>query len=281
MYRICKLAAGILFVICVGAADADDAMAGPECSANVCVVNVIAKSLVTPPCTGYSVLVAYSTVSGATMIQCSAASNAQDNKTFIYDRLRGDVKTFEFQGGRFIRPDAWAKVENEGIRDQFASSPLCPAKKRESPGAGVLIVVEKHPSDSDEHPYCYSVNYVVAGENSLTVRGDDGKELTPLSEKASEGWIQLKQKLAPYIGAGHASQPSKGKPASVTSERASLYLTPNAADASKMYLVKGDKVEVIDSSKLGDGWCFVRYVTKRGSAIERWARAQDLDVQNQ
>jgi hypothetical protein len=281
MYKICRIAAGALCLIWVAAASADDAVAGPECSANVCVVNVIAKNLVTAPCTGYSVLVAYSTISGATMIQCTAATNAEDNRAFVYDRFHAEGKTFEFQGGKFIRPNAWEKVQSEGIRDRFASSPLCPGKKREEPVAGTLLIVEKHPSDSEEHPYCYGVNYVVAEGSVVTLRSDDGKELTPLLEKESERWAALERKLSPYVAGGDSSQKGKQqKTASVKSERASLYSAPNAADASKMYLVQGDRVQVIDDSKLGDGWCLIRYVTKTGKTIEKWAQAQDLELQD-
>ena len=264
MYKVCRFSAGLLCLIWVAAASADDAVAGPACSANVCVVNMLA----------------YSTVSGATMIQCSAPSNALDNRAFIYDRLSPKGKTFEFQGGKFIRPDAWDKVESEGIPDRFAPAPLCPAKKkRDTPVAGTLIIVAKHPSDSEDHPYCYSVNYVAASENVLTLRSDDGQDLAPLSEKSSEEWDGLKRKLAPYIAAGNPSKQLKQEvTASVKSQKASLYSAPDTATASRMYLLQGDKVEVIDDSKLKDGWCFVRYVTKTGRTIEKWAQAQDLEL---
>jgi len=268
-------------LICSVAAWADDRVSGPDCSANVCVVNVLDNSLILGPCTGDAVLVAYSTTSGATLIQCSPSSGNEDNRTFVFDRLNGGAKSFEVQGGRFLRPTGWDQVEREGVRDVFGLVPLCPGTKRAAPGAGELILVEKHPSDSDEHPYCYSVDYVVAGSSSLTVQSDDGKELAPLSEQGSREWTPLRQKLAPYSVAAKASQPAKtGKAASVSSAKALLYLTPSKTDASKMYLIKGDQVEVIDDSKLSQGWCMIRYVTKTGKAIERWALAEDLEIQH-
>jgi hypothetical protein len=277
MSRISRLA--LLGLIWSVAVHADDRVAGPDCSADVCVVNVLDTSLITGPCTGYTVLLAYSTTSGATLIQCNAPSSNQDNRTFVFDRLNGGAKSFEVHGGRFLRPGAWDQVEREGVRDEFGLVPLCPQTKRAAPGAGELIIVEKHPGDSDEHPYCYRVNYVVTGSNRLTLRSDEGKELTPLSQQGSEEWARLRQKLAPYSAAERASEPAKaGKAASVTSMKAVLYLTPSKTDASKMYLIKGDQVEVMDDSKLAEGWCMIRYVTKTGKAIERWALAEDLEI---
>jgi len=278
MSKISRLA--LLGFIWSVAALADDRVAAPDCSANVCVVNVFDQSLITEPCTGSTVLVAYSTASGATLIQCNAGSSPEDNLTLVFDRRNQGIKPFEVQGGRFLRPTAWDQVAREGVPDTFGVVPLCPGTKRAAPGPGQLIIVEKHPSDSEEHPYCYSVDYVMAGSNSLTMRSDAGKELTPLSEQGSKQWAALRQKLTPYTMAEKASEPARtGKAASVRSEKASLYLTPNKTEASKMYLIKGDQVEVIDDSKLGEGWCMIRYVTKTGKAIERWALAQDLEIQ--
>jgi len=31
---------------------------------------------------------------------------------------------------------------------------------------------------------------------------------------------------------------------------------------------------------MGDGWCLIRYVTKTGKTIEKWAKAQDLELQD-
>jgi hypothetical protein len=275
----CKLAAVLVGIVCAGSACAEEAVSEPACAADVCVVNVLAARLIPPPCAADSVLVAYSKSSGATLIQCSSPSDAQENKGFIYDRLDHGVRPFEFLGGRFIRPDSFGEVEKEGVPDKFGRVPLCPAKGREAPARGELLIVEKQPNESDSEPYCYRVNYVLAGKGSLTIRGDDGRELPAMPEKAAAQWAKAQETLSQYIDAGPGNKAAMpARTASVISNRAGLFVSPHAADASKIYLVKGDKVEVLDDSKIADGWCLVRYVTKAGKSINRWAHAQDLDV---
>ena len=278
MFKVFSLLGWSAWLVCAAAGcAADDAVSQPECSAKVCAVNIFAKSLVTAPCVGYSVLVAYSTANGATLIQCSKFSEPEEDRMFIYDRLNRGAKAFEFDGGKTVSAESLTKPE--GIADKFSSRPLCPAKNRKTAAEGELVFVEKQASDSQDNPYCYVVYHVVAAESGLTVRSDDGKELDPLSVKASEQWDGLKRKLAPYIAAGNPIKQLKQEvTASVKSQKASLYSAPDTATASRMYLLQGDKVEVIDDSKLKDGWCFVRYVTKTGRTIEKWAQAQDLEL---
>ncbi len=280
-----RILAGILaggaWLSCAGVLGAaDEAVSAPECAAKVCTINVFAKSLITAPCVGFSVLATYSTRNGATLIQCSQFTEPENNRLFIYDRQKHDGKAFEFDGGSTITAEGLAEAKTEGIPDKFASRPLCAAKGREEPGEGDLVFIEKRPNNSEDDPYCYRAYYVVAGASGLTVHSDEGKELTPLPEKGTEEWSRLRQKLEPYMAGEKAAEPAKpGKAAAVKSEKASLYMKANTSDASKMYLVKGDKVEVIDESKAGDGWFRIRFVTKSGKAIERWAQAQDLEVQ--
>lgn len=275
-----RLAAAIVWLSCAAMGWADDAVSAPACASDVCVINVTAAELIPASCAGDSVLLAYSKASGATAIQCSDPADAQDNKAFIYDRLDHRVKPFEVVGGRFIRPDSFSEAEKDGVPDKFGSVPLCRVKGREAPAGGELLIVQKRTNDSVSEPYCYQVNYVIAGKGSLTVRGDDGHELPALSEAAALQWAKAEEKLAGYIDAGSSASPiNAARTTLVISERAPLFLTPDSTQASKMYLVKGDKVEILDDSKLADGWCRVRYVTKTGRDIERWAQAQNLDVQ--
>jgi hypothetical protein len=276
-----RLAAAIVCLSCATAGWADDAVSAPACASDVCVINVLSAGLIPASCAGDSVLLAYSKASGATVIQCSNPSNAQDNKAFIYDRLDYRVKPFEVLGGRFIRPDSFGEAQKNGVPDKFGPVPLCAVKDQEAPVAGELLIVQKRTNDSDSAPYCYQVNYVLAGKGSLTVRSDDGRELPALSEPAALQWGKAGKKLAGYIDGGHsASSINAARTTLVISERAPLFLTPDSTQASKMYLVKGDKVEILDDSKLADGWCRVRYVTKTGRDIERWAQAQNLDVRH-
>jgi len=278
MFKGFRVFLALLLLVCASFAEAEDPVSQPECSANVCAVNVYATNLITSPCVGYSVLAAYSTTSGATLIQCSKFLEAEESMLFIYDRLNREGSAFEFTGGKSISSDGLAAAQTDGIRDKFASRPLCAARERSVPAAGELIFIEKRPNGSEDNPYCYRVYYVMAGA-SLKVRSDVGEELTPVSEKVSRQWGAFRQKLTAYLVAEKAAAPAEAKKmASVASEKASLYSRPDLAGASRMYLVKGDKVEIVDESKVGEGWCLIHYVTKTGRTLEEWVRARDLDL---
>jgi hypothetical protein len=277
MSRACRRIAVLIWLAFSCASFADDDVSAPACAEDVCVINVFATKLVVAPCAGYSVLAAYSKLSGATLIQCSSLADAEENKAFIYDRHDREVKSFEFDGGRFIRPDYLATAETQGIPDKFGPVPLCAAKNLEVAAAGELLIAEKQPNNSASDPYCYRIHYIVAGKGSLSIRSDDGKELSPLSEKATVEWTQLREKLSPYLDREQAGVAHK-QDRTVTSDKAPLFSAPDLAAASRMYLVKGDKLEVIDDGKSGNGWCLVRYVTKTGKSIEKWIQERDLDT---
>jgi len=265
-------------LVCACAAVADDAVSAPECSAKVCAINVYAKNLVTEPCVGYSVLVVYSTANGATLIQCSKFQEPEANRLFVYDRLNREVKSFEFDAGRSITAEALATAETEGIPDKFASRPLCAAKHREAPHEGELVFIEKRPNNSEDNPYCYRAYYVGGDANSLRVRSDEGSELSSLRarETKAQEWTKLKATLARYIDAGQAGPAKQARTAPVIADKAALFRSPDAAATSQMYLVKGDRVEIVDESKSASGWVLVRYVTKSGKNIERWIQMRDL-----
>lgn len=198
MSRVCKLALALTGLVCTPANWADDAVSAPDCSSNVCVLNVLAPSLVTEPCTGYSVLVAYSTSTGATLIQCSSPSNAQENKAFVYDRRKPEGRPVQFSGGRFIRPDSWARIVAEGVPDKFAAVPLCPAKDRRAVEDGQLVIVKKELAAGDDG-YCYRVNYVEAEDGRVTIRSDQGRVSPALPKAASAKWAKLKERLSGYV----------------------------------------------------------------------------------
>ena len=198
MSRVCRLALGLAWLVATGGGWADDAISQPECSSGVCVFNVVARELVSAPCAGYAVLIAYSTSSGATMIQCSKPADSEENKSFLYDRLNPRAKAIEFLGGRFVRPDFWNRVEAEGVPDKFGSVPLCPSQTRTPPAIGELVIVKKQIRDSGDG-YCYRVNYVDASKSGLTIRNDQGRENSPLSDAAALKWAKLKARLSQHI----------------------------------------------------------------------------------
>lgn len=278
MFKVCKsLAALCLAWACL--CTAEDAVSPPACSDSVCVINVLARHLIVAPCTDESVLVAYSQASGATLIQCSDPSDPEDTKAFLYNRNDAAARTYEFRGGRFIRPNYLATAASEGIPDKFGAAPLCAAENRPKAAAGELLLAEKRPNDSKDAPYCYRIHYVVARKGTLQVVDDDGKSLPALAPSEVETWKKLRETLSTYIeDPSSVASSTKAQVASVISSRARLFSSPDLADRSKMYLVKGEHVELLDDSKLQTGWCRVRYLNKSGKTIEAWMLARDLDL---
>lgn len=261
---------------CVCAATADDAVSPPSCSDGVCVVNVFATALIIPPCVDESVLVAYSQNSGATLIQCSDPTDPEENKAFIYDRRHPSASSYVFSGGRFIRPDYLVTATSEGIPDKLGAVPLCGVRDRRPAAAGELLLAAKQPNNSADAPYCYSIHYVVAGKGPVQVVGDDGHELPALPPSEVAAWTKLQQGLSPYIDR-KPSTPEPTRFTSVNSDKAKLFHSASLDSRTRMYLVKGDQVEIIDDSKFNTGWCKVRYVPKTGKTIEAWMQSSDLD----
>jgi hypothetical protein len=113
------------------------------------------------------------------------------------------------------------------------------------------------------------------------VVSDERKELPALSPTEIAAWAKLRDNLSPYIPKESASAPPlPGKPHLdlVVGDKARLFQSPSVESRTRMYLVKGDQVEIIDDSKLATGWCRIRYVGKSGKAIEAWMQTQDIDL---
>ena len=251
-------------------------MSPPSCSDGVCVVNVFATTLISPPCVDQSVLVAYSQNSGATLIQCSDPADPEENKAFIYDRRHSSSSSYVLSGGRFIRPDYLATAVSEGMPDKFGAVPLCAVKNRRAGATGEMLLAEKQPSGLQDAPYCYRIHYVMAGTGAVQVVGDDGHELAALPPSEVPAWTKLQHSLAPYIDP-KSGTPEPTRVASVSSDKAKLFQSASLDSRTKMYLVKGDQVEIIDDTKFNTGWCRVRYAPKTGKAIEAWIQSSDLD----
>ena len=265
----------LVWVVC--ACSAQEAVSPPACSDGVCVVNVFSSDLIAPPCADDTVLVAYSQSTGATLIQCTDPDDAENNKAFVYDRHSVIAESYEFRGGRFIRPDYLATAVTDGIPDKMGAVPLCTVKDRPTSAAGELLLVEKQPSGSHGTPYCYRIHRVLAGKGSLQILSD-GKELRALSPTDIAKWSKLREALSPYV-ATHSTGgplPSNAGASSVSSDKARLFQSPSLASRTTMYLVKGDRVDIIDDSKLDAGWCRIRYVGKSGKPIVAWIQSSDL-----
>lgn len=66
----------------------------------------------------------------------------------------------------------------------------------------------------------------------------------------------------------------------VRAGRAELYSAPSDNSMTKLYLVKGDKVQLLDFDDSNGLWYLVRYVSKQNRSITKWVRCKDLTICN-
>ena len=208
MSRVYRLASVFFWVACTRPSPIQEPVTGPECADDVCVLNVIATRLISAPCVGYSVLLAYSELTGVTLIQCSKFGSEPENRVYVFDRNNNGRESFEYVGGRFIRPHELAKADSAGIADRSGTMALCSARDRKQQIGGVLLIVERTPNTSGTEPYCYRINYAVAGKAGLAVSSDEGRDLSPLSDAAASEWAGLRTSLSRYVEAGRGKRPA-------------------------------------------------------------------------
>jgi hypothetical protein len=67
---------------------------------------------------------------------------------------------------------------------------------------------------------------------------------------------------------------------SVTAGKAWLYSEPTSVSITKMYLVKGDKVQLLEFDDSDGLWYFVKCITKENKTILKWAKCKDLAICN-
>ncbi|WP_186023115.1 hypothetical protein [Burkholderia gladioli] len=66
------------------------------------------------------------------------------------------------------------------------------------------------------------------------------------------------------------------KTAGISAARATLYSAPNEASATHAYLIKNDRVTVLQQSPIG--WVYVDYINASGKHLLRWIKADDLAI---
>ncbi|WP_186062372.1 hypothetical protein [Burkholderia gladioli] len=66
------------------------------------------------------------------------------------------------------------------------------------------------------------------------------------------------------------------KTAGISAARATLYSAPNEASATHAYLIKNDRVTVLQQSPIG--WVYVDYINAFGKHLLRWIKADDLAI---
>lgn len=64
----------------------------------------------------------------------------------------------------------------------------------------------------------------------------------------------------------------------VKSAKAKLFTHPEEKSATRMYLVKGDTVELLDYSEKGSGWYLIRFKRRQKQDVVKWVKCSDLAV---
>ncbi len=65
---------------------------------------------------------------------------------------------------------------------------------------------------------------------------------------------------------------------SVRAERAGLYSAASDTSMTKLYLVKGDKVQLLDFDDSNGLWYLIKYVSKQNRSTTKWVRCKDLTI---
>jgi hypothetical protein len=259
---------------CAAKAPATSAAAAPvvpfDCSGEVCGFNVVAASLVTAPCEGRSVLVAYSRTNGTALVQCADPGRTQDNLVYLFDRRSTTGPVYELDGARYVTGAFLAQAAAEGIPDRFGSVPLCVAPG--AAAAGELTLVVKEPNAGSGSPYCYRLYRASQQAGMLRVVAEGAAPPAPSTDGRSR-WTSLASQLLPHMQS--AAVADAGSAATVATAKARLYGRPEPSATTRMYLVKGDTVTLLLADN-GGGWSRIRYTGKSGKAIERWIRTSDL-----
>jgi hypothetical protein len=70
----------------------------------------------------------------------------------------------------------------------------------------------------------------------------------------------------------------KQRSTTVSSDKAVLYDGPAKSKPTKMYLIKGDPVALVDYDDSEEGWYQVRYLRKNKPDIVKWVQCRDLAI---
>jgi hypothetical protein len=250
------------------------------CNGGVCVAN-LDKEASLAPCADATILLAWRQAGGATLIQCETNDADMDKPSFVYNRDVPTAPAFPLTGMRFFTADTLSAAS---IGDKFASRGFCKPPRPPRMAPGEILIGEKVPSDDEKNPYCYRVLRISSTPGGVAIKADDNDSPKPEANHAD--WDKLAAKMSALIRAGASAAPAAGvQPvpagaavAHVVHARAPLHDGPDAGLAEHGWLVRGDQVTLLDRSRAADGWIKVRYVGKSGKAIDRWIRADDLDV---
>ena len=181
------------------ASAADPAIAPFACVEAVCGFNVLAEALRVPPCQGRSVLVAYSAVSGLSLVQCSSPGEPARHASLLFDRANPAWPGPAVQGTRFIKPDALADVSRDGVPDRFGPVALCAVPAAAAAMPGELLLLKWQPGAGSAQAACYALlrAQLVAGD--VVLRGVDGAATPAPSTPEADHWQALVAGLLPWM----------------------------------------------------------------------------------
>ncbi|MFL6682133.1 MAG: SH3 domain-containing protein [Burkholderiaceae bacterium] len=270
-------------VLCAGATFgcvAADRPLQATCGGGVCVAN-LGEDAAMAPCAGATLLLAWRQSGGATLIQCNTSDAEMDRPSFAYNRDAPAAPAFPLTGMRFFMGDT---LEAGSVGDKFAARGFCKPPNPPRMVPGEILIGEKVPSDDEKNPYCYRVLRIGTTPGGVAIKADDND--APKAEARHADWDKLAAKMTALIratgnvapaAASHVP-PAAAAVARIVHAKAPLREAPDAGLAEHGWLVQGDEVTLLDRSRAADGWIKVRYVGKSGKAIDRWVRADDLDI---
>jgi hypothetical protein len=177
---------------------ADDGVAPAACSAGICAVIVTDQRLVGAPCEGQSILLAYSALGRATLIQCSSTDAPMETLVYAYNRQDAAATSYELSGFKFVRPEAIARVAAGSASDRSMLN-LCPDQKSPAPVMqGALPLAEKRPSGDSDQPYCYAVGYLFESHGVVSLTDEAREAARPLSASEARKWAPLRDRLSRF-----------------------------------------------------------------------------------
>lgn len=95
------------------------------------------------------------------------------------------------------------------------------------------------------------------------------RELTRENDRGDAKLIQTRLKEASRLG---ESVPTS----MIIVDKAPLYDQPDETYKTRMYLVKGDQVTLLDTTK--SNWILIKYETRKGGALLKWLRADSVKL---
>jgi len=265
------LALALTACAAVSAADAPTTppIAPFECSGQVCGFNVLAASLVTAPCEGRSLLVAYSQTNGSALVQCADPARTSDNLVYVFDRSSSGGPVYELEGARYVTAAFLLQAATEGVPDRFGAVPLC--RVAGAAVSGELTLLIKEPNSGNSSPYCYRLYRVAHSAGRVAVVVEGATAPAPAANGRVR-WAKLTARLLPYMNNAVSPVASAAK---IGVAKARLYTRPEASATTRMYLTRGDAVTLLAADS-GTGWSRVRYTGKSGKPIDRWIRTAQL-----